>query len=275
MGIKNNLACLTQFPILGLQSDGEPFEYLIKDINSEYIQIAIYNWFVNRTLLKIGEEVDLLISNLLSELVRNDLGKVTEIIYNSEKQAIEYKIVFDVVLDQAPLENRTWENSLDTLSTHELLLQCVKDTKLLKSGIRIYYRHLNAYFSRISPLNLKEYAKINLVLFRDIESHIKLNENKLYELHKYLEKNLTCSDEIPIILDLEQLREMIESEISLLIFKHIFSEGEFPKQMDISIDNLSKHPCIAYLAGIKALERRLYLNYNMIVTIYSYSLSIK
>lgn len=278
MEIKQNLVCLVQFPILGLRSDGEPFEYLIEAINNNSIHIAVYDWFVSRTVLNIGEQVDLLIPNLLNESSQNssDLGKVTNITPSSTKQVVEHKIMYESAFKKNGLEINVLklfcnEKTL-SISLHELLLQYIKDTKLLKSGVRIYFKHLNAYFSRISPFNPKEYAAINKAVFKDIEMHIKQNEKKLYELHELLEKKLMRSEDIAVLIDLEQLREMIESEISLSLLSHIFSEDKIPSQMAISMDIHSKHPCIAYLIGIKTLERRLYLNYNSIVAIYSQSL---
>lgn len=270
---------MMQFPILGLRADGEPFQYLPVAISGNCLQIAIFNWFMSRAYLNIGDEVDLLTPcfSTVTSPGNNKFGKVVQTTPDPTNHAVEYKIIFDDDLPQLSIQEWASDVFIKDINSpshllYELLIQYVKDTKLLKSGVAIYLKHFKAYFSRISPYSRKEYAEINKLLICDIELHVRQNEKKLEELYLNLETNLKRDEDIAVIVDLEQLREMVESELSLALLSHVFSGGKPDNQVGLSISSQAENPCIVYLTAIKSLERRLYINYNTIVLIYTKAL---
>jgi len=83
------------------------------------------------------------------------------------------------------------------------------------------------------------------------------HKNKLDELYNIFRKAHGNYREIARHLNLEDLRDIIESEIYIEVIKITF-ESEVALQ---------------YLLAIKELEKKLYYNYNTIVLIYIESLS--
>jgi hypothetical protein len=272
-----------QFPLLGIRSDESPFEYLPISVQNRSLKIAIFNWFVNRSVLNAKEQVDLLIPifpHFQSASERNLLGEITDVNANPIVQAIEYEVTFGEGVPSFGNEMLNADTMLSKLrftstTLHEMLIEVIKDTKLLKAGINIYLKHLHAYFSRVSRGTVANYALLNKAILEDITNHVEQNTLKLSELHARLQKHLTSTSQIPIEIDLEQVREFVESEISLPLMGIAFSEEETLKNVSIktllsmNISNI----CITYMRVIKSLERRLYINYNTIVLIYIKALS--
>lgn len=270
---------MIQIPILGLKYNGEPFQFLPLKREADTLVIGVFNWFVSRTFQNVGDYVDLLFSNRIIANIpyEHQLGRVEEVIPSLSKGNVEYKIKLGF---QPPSLQNNWvvdffsqEHNLNENDSPKILINLIKDTYYLKSGIRIYFKHLKAYFSRISPYNPKEYSEINKYLFLDIENHIIRNEKGIQQLYENWAVNLSSHEDIALNVNLEQLRETIESEISLDLLSHIFMGGVGTNGMPIQVQIQGANPCVAYLAAIKNLERRLYINYNTIVLLYSLSLA--
>jgi tRNA U54 and U55 pseudouridine synthase Pus10 len=81
----------------------------------------------------------------------------------------------------------------------------------------------------------------------------------LQELYDKAKREVNIASNILKVIDLEELREIIESEIYVEIFNITFSDEHIKP----------------YLNAIKKLENRLYSNYNMIVMLYADSLESK
>lgn len=273
---------ITQFPLLGTRSDGDPFQYFPISVKDNQVRIAIFSWLVNRAILNVGEQVNLLVPFFLNSghiREENLQGEISEMVNNLAVQAIEYQVTFPVEIKSVALENWNLDyvQSLLPLSNslEEAFVSLIKDTMLLKSGVRIYLKHLRAYFSRISHHTLKEYFYLNSLFFADIEKHVTENEKKLENLYRELKNNLKRPEEIPIMVQLEELREMIESEISLSLVDLVFSENEANYMLSLEklLNPLLSNRCVTYLNAIKTLEKRLYTNYNTLVLIYVKSLT--
>lgn len=65
----------------------------------------------------------------------------------------------------------------------DLFIHLIKDSMVLKAGIRVYLRHLIPYFSRISHFSHEDYARLEIYFLHDIENHVKENEAALEKLH--------------------------------------------------------------------------------------------
>ncbi len=283
MESNETLSRMIQFPFLGIKSDGDLFQYLPISVNNNRIKIAIYNWLVNRSILNLGEDVNLLVPFIVDEEFPQEVnlqGKISEIVTDTACQAMIYEVIFPEKVKAVPLENWNLDYHLHNVNFsqdlfQELLINLIKDTRLLKSGVRIYLKHLRAYFSRISIHTRKEYFHLNTLFLADIENHTRDNEKKLEELYDKLRTNLKSFEEIPTMLNLEDLREMIESEISFSLIDLIFAENQTSYRL--GIEKLLKpklgNRCSDYVLAIKGLEKRLYSNYNTIVLIYVKALS--
>lgn len=268
-----------KFPFLGTLDNGEPFEYLLLSIDTVSAKIALLQWFLNRLQLHIGEKISLHLPYVLSTeyRLRGDIsGTVIAAKHSEENQGK----IYQVSLSNQKIDSADKHNVFDQYakqieseaSLTELLIHLLKDSMLLKSGIRVYFKHLIPYFSRIADYSHKEYSKLEMYFLHDIESRISDNVIKLEKLHKVAQEKITKPEEIAIYIDLEFLRETLESEISLSVFNVVFSEDKKP---DLSAVTHPQHGIFMYINAIKSLERRLYSNYNHIVIIYLKSIASK
>lgn len=272
-----------KFPLVGIRSDGEPFQYLPLTSEKKVLSFAIYNWFVNRSILNLAEQVDLLVPFFLKTRnphADNMQGTITAIEPNRVLKTVEHKLIFpDTLIDIVPVEDWNLQHFLaqfsqPAISVLDLLFKLLKDTVLLKSGVRIYLKHLRAYFSRISLQAASEYLNLNTLVLSDIEQHVISNEKYLKNLMEEVRTSLKKIDDIPLVIHLEDLREKIESEIPFSLFSLAFNEHSptgSANLMDLLNPRVSNQS-LAYLQAVKLLEKRLYVNYNTIVLIYSYAL---
>lgn len=259
-----------KFPLLGSLEEGETFEYILWSIHEDYIEIAILNWLVSRVSLNINDKVDLYIPQILSDeyqFRKNVSGIVSSMTLHEEMQGKIYRVNVEKLQKHCSSEDFAQELPLEVPPV-ELLKQLIKDSMLLKQGIEVYIKHIIPYFSRIRSYATQEYLLIKQHFLLDVENHIKINVNKLKMLFDLLENKLKITDEIPIYIDLEELREMFESEISAGLFQLVFSEngGKIPFYKD------KNYGVTMYISAIKNLEKRLYSNYNQIVLLYLKSL---
>lgn len=258
-----------KFPFLGSLDDGETFEYVLWSMHSDNIEIAILNWLVSRTKLHVDDQVDLYIPQILSEQYqfrKNVSGIITAIYPHEEMEGEIYRVAIDKLEGEYSTEEYATQLPVEGTPT-DLLVQLVKDSMILKEGILVYLKHLIPYFSRIVSYSGKEYIRIKQHFLLDVKKHITANVEKLNELHKTLRSKLTGVDEIPIYIDLEHLREIFESEISMGLFQVVFAEDSrtlSPKDKNYGF--------LMYIHAIKNLEKRLYSNYNQIVLLYLKSL---
>ena len=152
----------------------------------------------------------------------------------------------------------------------DLILQLVKDSMLLKSGIVVYFKHLVPFFSKISHFSKEEYTQFKKFILNDIVNNVKKNQDKLTKIYEVLNFKLKKENEIPLYIDLGELRSNIESEISLPLFNFAFSERDIDIKDQFQFQN--QYGYTLYLKAIKDLEKRLYSNYNLIVIAYLKSL---
>lgn len=268
-----------RFPFLGSLETGEVFEYLLLSIDIEFAEIAIFQWFVNRIQLHIGEKTDLYLPYLLSteyKLRGNISGHVVAAKHMEEIQGE----IYQVSLSKQETNSFAHYYSLEqftkqlptTLSLMDLLRHLIRDSMLVKAGIGVYLKHLIPYFSRITNYSYHEYNKLKTYFLHDVAMHITRKEAKLEKLYEIAKQKISKTEEIPIYIDLEDLRETLESEISLSVFNVVFS---MEKEFGANELFLTDHPqsgVLMYIHAIKSLEKRLYSNYNHIVIIYLKSL---
>lgn len=277
-----------RFPFLGTREDGEPFAYLLMKINANQASIIVSRWMVSHTILSLQEKIDLFIPSQLSleyDFRNNVPGLITQIRESQIEKEISYDIAFahslsNVLSDYWTLSQFS-ENLITDISLQDLLVSLIKDSLILKQGILVYLKHLIPYFTRIVEYSVRDYQELNRVTFLDIVKKIKEKEKYLSELFFNLQKNLKSFQDLPIFLNLDELREIFESEISLDLFLVAFSEINTQKDIVTLLNRpkeyIRKHQnskYMTYFIAIKDLEKRIYSNYNQIVLIYLKSLSI-
>lgn len=267
-----------KFPFLGLLDNGEIFEYLLLSIDVDFAEIALLQWFLNRLQLHIGEKIDLHLPYLLSTnyILRGNIsGTVTAAKHSEEVQGEIYQISLTkqkADTDSSHYSFDQFSQQLSTASLKDLFIYLIKDSMLLKEGVRVYFKHLIPYFSRIADYSHREYTKLETYFLHDIEMHIIDNISKLEKLYQIAQQKITKPEEIPVYIDLEFLREIIESEISTSVFKVVFSKKKGINPCDLSIVSYHQEGIFMYINAIKNLEKKLYSNYNHIVIIYLKSL---
>lgn len=252
----------TLVPLLGSrEEDNVCFQYLPVDVSVHGVRIALPHWTVTREMLRQDDLINLHIPfDFHGETFGQ--GKIRwcswDKVANAQlcglmlekRMPIYYPIYFSIDTGEVDLKNH------DFKSINDLLLRIIKDTFFLKRGILIYFKHLIPYFSRITGYPAKDYPMLKKLLLVDIKNNIAKNQEFLEELYKTVSSDGEYYKKIASHLDLEELRQHIESEIFLEVFKLTF-ETESPLQ---------------YLLAIKELEKRLYTNYNAIILLYLHSL---
>lgn len=257
---KNTLEEISlKFPFLGTLDDGEPFEYLLVSLSSNFAEIAVMNWFVNRVKLHVGDKIDLYLPNR-----PNAAGAIVEMNNNEELGGSVSKIA---LAEDPAVFNQPYNENFQNESLIESLIFLINDSMILKEGLIVYFKHLIPYFSRIGDHTDKEYAQLKEVFLHDIEKLIEINKKKLENVYKSLQQNLKKLEEIPVYVDLGMLRETFVSEISSLVFQIIFSKDAEKNIQEIFRLQDQSGPMI-FINAIKSLEKRLYSNFNHIVMIY-------
>lgn len=245
-------------PFLGSRiEDHSVFEYLIIDISIHGIQIALPRWVVKRESLKKGDIIDFHLPFELNNATFHE-GLVAWLKHDGvtgtqtcgasihKMMPLTYPVYisFETADISVDLQNFS--------SRSAILAQVVKDVVLIKKGVLVYLKHLAPFFSRVTQYSREEYPMLRNFLFEDIEKKIKeniANLDKIY--HEILEKNPGERD-IPLVIDLEQIRTCMESEI-------------YPEIFNITFETDSHIP---YIQAIMKLKNRTYLNYNTIVMLY-------
>lgn len=266
------------FPFIGSLENGETFEYLLLSLNKDDAEIAITNWLVNRVKLNLDAKIELFIPLVHGHnfnIKKSNSGIVASVAHNEELQGDVYRIKFE----SEGNSNGVTEHSLNELihkqfmntSQTELLIYLIKDLMLLKQGVKIYLKHLIPYFSRVVNYTQVDYAQLKEYLLKDVMERIINNENKLEKLYRTVRNHLVAVEEIPIYINLEDLREIAESEILEDLFNIMFSE-----RIDLTdsetVRTQTNYGFTMFIKAIKALEKRIFINYNYIVIIYLNSL---
>ena len=170
-----------KFPFLGSSETGEPFEYLLLSVDIDLAEIALLQWFLNRLQLHIGDKIDLHLPYLLSttyNLRGNISGTVIAAKHSEEAQGE----IYQVSLSEQKMDSDAKYYSFDqytkqlqaTASLTDLFTHLIKDSMILKAGIRVYFKHLIPYFSRIADYSNQEYNKLEFYFLHDIEIRLSL-----------------------------------------------------------------------------------------------------
>ena len=251
------------FPFLGSRArDFACFEYLPLDFSTHGLQIVIPRWVVNRERLQTGERVNLHVPFKLNEETYSQ-GEIAWVRQDESIDGFRYGVQMTKQNQPTyPLfislgsEKDIGIDLSDFATPERLLLQLVHDAALLKKGVRIYFDHLVPYFSRISGYPTEQYPELKKLLFHDIGKKILENHGKLRALHARLQEDAEHQLGIPKDFDLEELRGMMESELST----------------DLLQIALGTEAITPYLNAIKELEKKQYTTYNAIVLLYLRSL---
>lgn len=249
-------------PFLGTRAeDHSSFQYLITDISPQGVGIAIPRWVVKKERLHEGQVIDLHVPFRIEGNTYFQ-GRIVWTRWDQDLQAqicglamINRKVIAEplfICLD-------TFNIGVDHCNCagiDKLLLRIIKDSVLLKKGVLIYLRHLIPYFSRISNYPANSYGQLKELILEDLVGNVAEHRRKLLLLQEEIQQHDDFQNNLSKYLELEPLREIIESEIHMGILEATF---ESPSALQ-------------YLRAIKELEKKLYSNYNTVVLLYIQSL---
>ncbi len=249
-------------PFLGCREDDHvSFQYLPLDISTSGYKIAVPRWAVSRERLQVHELITLnspfrfqgrtFYQGRVAWTTWDEalLSQISGLSLEQEMPPA-YPVYFTV---QDSLISFTPDQSA---ALDECILELFKDIILLKKGVSIYFKHLIPYFYRISGYSPKDYPHLKQMLLVDIQNNLAEHINKLTDLATKMRSTADLYHDIAKLLDLEHLREWVESEISL----------------DLLLITLDSEAAGKYLIAIKELEKKLYANYNNLIMIYISSL---
>lgn len=251
-------------PFLGSRGeDLQPFQYLLKDISKTGLGVVLPQWLLSRERLHPGDLIYFHVPFLLQGQLLNQ-GKVAWQRWSEEDGgqlagvSLEGRAVanypIQISLDAGELQIDLGRfNSIDNLTW-----QIVHDSALLKRGILIYLRHLEAFFSRVAGFNREDYRVFRETIIADVRNRVQQNYNYLTQLEAELAEGMSNNAEVMEKIDIDELRRIMEPELYIELF-------------DLA---LGPETSSMYLDSIKALESRLYANYNSMVMLYIQSLEL-
>ena len=245
-------------PFLGTrESDQGAFEYLLSDISASGVGLVIPRWLVSREHLKKNDVINLHIPFRYDERFYTR-GHVAWERWDEEQEAQMCGLQMDPSIRPfyrvyISIETGGFELDLQEFDTvGNLLHGLLKDAYLLKRGILIYLKHLVPFFYRITEYPTDEYPELKETLLDDIRGRVKGNADRLESLYDTAVTEGWTQRDIPRLLDLEQLRGWMETEVQRDLLMAVFGGG-------------GVRP---YLNAIYELEKKQSHLYNTIVMLY-------
>ncbi len=249
-------------PFLGSRdSDHQAFQYVLDDTSPHGARIVLPNWVVARERLHKDEVINLHVPFRLGKETF-DQGRVAWTRWDESQQAqicgmhlCATTLVFYPLFIN--LDGSRPELDLQNFSVEDGLLAWVlKDTYLLKKGVSIYLEHLIPYFSRVGDYPRKDFQQLKDVFLEDVRAKVQTHKARLRELVMQARDMNLGDDEAAEYLDMEEIRQLTDSELSTDVLGATFTSPLATQQ----------------LAAVKTLEKRLYTNYNALAMIYLRSL---
>ena len=245
-------------PFLATRDENQQsFEYLLVDVSPSGAKFVLPQWAVSRERLEMDAVINLHLS-LVHEGSSFAKGKVVwrrwdetayaELCAVSLFQKMPIHSPFAISAEHAEIVVDM--ESIESLPAY--LARTIRDCSLLKKGVAIYLKHLIPYFSRIGNYPETDYPLLRDTVLDEIRQHVLTNHDKLNNLCRNFAEHCKENEDIPKRLNLEELRAMVDSEISADIFAATFESGK----------------TAIYISAIKELEKKLYSNFNVAVMIY-------
>jgi hypothetical protein len=243
------------------ESDFQPFEYLLQDVSQGGVKISIPHWVQGRESINRGERINLhvpfevkgkvLYSGLVAWQATDEDGQGQFLgVMMDQGKPMNYPVYFSVDSRQVSIDFGAFETRTP------LLARLAKDIYLLKRGCLIYLKHLSAIFSRLADLPKEEYEYFSEFVFEDIVRRTQNNKDYFKNLYGKIVSSGNSFKETCAAIDLSELRQAIEPEMYIEIFKVIYN----------------KTSGMQYLYAIKQLEGKLYVSYNTLIMAYCSSL---
>ena len=245
-------------PFLGSRGEAlQPFQYLLQDVSSSGLGIFLPDWLASRERLREGDRIFFHVPFRFSERILNR-GYVAWQRWSTEEGG---QWAGATLTSGAPLpyplyialDAREIRIDLGRFETSEALAQrIIHDSVLLKRGVLIYLRHLEALFSRVSELRGDDYRLFREQIIGDVRERIQRNLAYLEPFDPQGNGAAQASETIMEDIDLDEFRAAMEPELPLELFNYA----------------LGAESTRLYLDSIKKLEHRLYLNHNAYVMLY-------
>lgn len=256
-----------RLPFLGVYNDSTVIEYLLLKLTIRSALIVIPNWTTSRMRIVDGVEVDLRINNYFYDLdsplytLKGTITLLESIMMGGHSL---YRVEFDRSLSEHCLLEKLPEFSLEDVTNK--LLELLKDTALLKSGIFIYLKHLIPYFSRLMVMSQHNFEYLKTALLDQIHLQVFFNMTKLKTLIYLLEEKKHQHADFLINFDINAIRQAAQSELdkSLLLLAL-----ENTSVAEVHNEAYSFKSFQVYIDAVKSLENRIYSNYNNILILYS------
>ncbi len=249
-------------PFLGSRDeDYQTFQYIIQDFSRNVVSIAIPSWVQSREKLYSNDEINLHLPFKFEGQSRNQ-GCVTWEKWDADMGAQ----MCGIALNRHSPETYPVFISLDTKEfvidlegfryPEKLILQFLKDSVLLKKGMLIYLEHLTAYFTRVSEFKKEEFALFRETIIDHIKQGLEKNLDYLNNIYVKAVELENAAKDIMGLLDIDELRKSIESELYIDLFGSA-----------VSFEVVSR-----YLRALKILEKKSYSNYNTLAMLYLHCL---
>lgn len=255
---------LANLPFLGARTDTHAlFQYLLVAAEGDRVEFAVPGWVALREHLTPGAKVTFhlpfraredFFDEAEVEAVRADAeqgGQVANARLTG-RSPLRYPML--VAPTQGAVEFRDLEGApAEPLALARAVL---RDSALGKQGVRVYFKHLVPLFSRITLFPDEDYRRLRFLLLEEIRGRIEANAAAFERWAEQVADEKLRVGDLATLLDLEALRAATEPEINNELFDAVFATDTIRQ----------------YLNAIRLIERRLCLNYNTLVLLYSTAL---
>ncbi|MDP1835553.1 MAG: hypothetical protein Q8K75_06435 [Chlamydiales bacterium] len=247
------LRSFTLLPCCGsIEPDYEAFQYFPVNVWEQGLDIISPSWLTQCYVLKPFHVVNLHLACRMGDFF------YTKGIVDSTQDGVSRIHFIEEPQHTWPLNLVTMKGMKPIFQTHQpielLYRKFFKDCLLLKKGVAVYLKHLNAYFSRIMP-NSKNYAAFDTFFFDEVSKTLQNKIARLQQIENELNSEKSTISAIEVA-DFLELHSLLESELNLEMFNLAFRQGDH----------------LPYLISIKELEEKLYWNYNNMLLIYDHLL---
>ena len=242
------------------ESDFALFEYVPLDVSFPTIKVVLPPWLREQERLRDQDLISLNTSYVLSR------GNFSHAYVSASEHHFGLNAEIVTLRFSEPEGNKLpiWmaEPKLEValslpeqLSIEEYFLTLLKDILILKKGINIYFSHLVPLFSRVLNQQQTDFKGVRTVLFEDVGKQLLEGTKRLEVYRSSVSKALTS-------------KKRFKDALAESNFEEILSDLRYPLPFELFTTAIRDIVARNYLTSIKHLERRKFITYNVLTSIY-------
>lgn len=255
-------------PFLGTDSRHLSFEYLLLKLTTRSALISIPSWLPHNRHYTKPEEFTLHLSgcspNSYHPFVLKGYG--VKLLNHDPEFGDLYRVGFKNNLKGHALFHK---NEFEMQPTNFTILHLIKDSLILKQGVDVYLNHFIPFLSRLLKMDVHNFSAVKESILLDVQNNVRDKIGQFEKIYNTLSDKDRSQEKLYLYLDLNLLREIIQSEIDTAFLDITFGNPDVLLKGKVANDSYSFRYYTSYLHSIKNLEARLYTNFNTLTHLYT------